>query len=133
MTRVFTFDTRHSVREAFPTLCLIMIVMLIIAPVGFVPEDWLHVPRWFRLMSGVSIITFVMVGVKWKQLYPIILGYRAGLVSRLPGMYAISWEEGVQLRVHHVQGVLIHFRGLDKHFMRFDHDHDRVLFLIGRQ
>lgn len=127
------YDTQHTVRDAYPWLSILMAVMLFTAPVGFVPQEWLALPAWFRFYTFFVLVFFVVLGAKWKNIYPYLLARKADHLARHhTGYYEITLEEEVQLQCEHTAGHLVTFRGLGRQFFRFDDDQDRVLFVIGR-
>ena len=132
-TRWTIFDTRSSVREMYPALSAIILVCLIAAPLGFVPKELLDLPNWYRGFSFVTLVVFVGLGIKWKDICPYILARRAHKQARQPGFYEITLEEEITLQCECTPGELVTFKGLGRRFFKFDDDQDRVLFVIGRK
>ncbi len=125
-------DADSTIRDVHPRASRIMLLAMILVPLGFLPIDVVNVPGWFRLFCAVVLLTFYIVGWQWPKIYRRRLRAEKKRLADDERYYTLTEDEVYDIRYLRTAGELVRFRA-DCSFFRFDNDHDRVLFLIGRQ
>lgn len=114
-----------------------MLVLMFIAPLAFIPREMVALPPWFRFLCAAILLVFYLVGWRWPIIHHRTLMRKIRELESDPTYVAISEDEDDDLRYSAIAGHLIFFRrcpaAANDRYFSFDDDHDRVMFLIGRE
>ncbi len=132
-TRIIIYDDKASVRDTYPVLAITMFVLLCCAPIGFIPDDFIDVPYWYRIYSCVVFVAFLVVGSKWYVILRYLLSRYAEYLARQTEYYEITIAEGLEFECNCIPGDFIIFYGIKRYFFKFEDNHDRVMFVLSRK
>jgi hypothetical protein len=141
MMKRVTHKTTSTIRETYPWAAVAMAVLLLSSfglMIYFAATNSLHNLNGDPLGDMVrgyfmfSIVAFFVVGGYWKKLWSFILSVRADRLARRYDYFEITADEWVVLSSPEWSGEIIDFMGLNRAFVHFDNEQDRILFRLGR-
>ena len=138
--KIITHNTDSTIRDIYPLASLTIGILLItsLARVGYLGwENNLQPTRdpigqAAAMLFGGTFMAFIVIGSNWKKLWSFILSAKADRLARRYDYFEITGDEWVTLSSPEWSGEIIDFMGLNRSFVHFDNEQDRILFRLGR-
>lgn len=141
MMKHVVYNTESTLRDVAPLASGAMFVMLVssfVLMIYFVIahsiDELTSTTAGFTIQTlfSLSAFIFIAVGVYWRKIWTARLDARANNMSRRHDYFEINVEDLKDLILHEWSGEIIDFRGLNRSFVHFNNEQDRIIFRLQR-